>query len=529
MLAASAVAQEKDRRTFVLLLLTDLRNYEIVLGKLVGSLLQIGALMACAVPILALTMLLGGVSFDQVVLAAIVLVASGLAAGSLGSLLALWREKTFQSLALTVLTLVMYLLLVEAVGALVGDADAAWRTRLNPGRAMLSVVDPPIEASLVDTDAPRPWTALLAERFLHAPATSYAGIMILFMIGMNALGLWRLRAWNPRGEPIQQPETAAADAERSVKQADRRLDVHAAPGKYREVWMNPVLWREIRTRGYGTQAFLVKAAYLIVFAFIVAWIYPTASTGASQVNRLAPATGLVPAMVLSLLIVNARAVTAITNERDLKALELVLVTDLSPREFVFGKLGGVFYNTLEAVIPPLLLAIAYAWWGWIGLESLFYLLTSMLVLFVFAAVIGLHVGLHHVNTRVAIGYSLGTIFFLFVGTLICVYLILISGRFEYQWTSFIFFSTIGVGGLWLVIGRTKPSAATGLASWLCPAAMWYTIVNILIGNPLTGGSGDPLIPFLVITFSFGFTVAAIMVPLLSEFDVVLGYSAPAEE
>src|SRR5215831_8500077 len=38
--AASAVIQEKDRRTFVLLLLTDLRNYEIVLGKLLGSQLQ---------------------------------------------------------------------------------------------------------------------------------------------------------------------------------------------------------------------------------------------------------------------------------------------------------------------------------------------------------------------------------------------------------------------------------------------------------------------------------------------------------
>src|SRR4029079_3443171 len=31
--AASAVSQEKDRRTFVLLLLTDMRDYEIVVGK----------------------------------------------------------------------------------------------------------------------------------------------------------------------------------------------------------------------------------------------------------------------------------------------------------------------------------------------------------------------------------------------------------------------------------------------------------------------------------------------------------------
>ena len=38
--AAGTISQEKDRRTFVLLLMTDLRNYEIVLGKLFGSLLR---------------------------------------------------------------------------------------------------------------------------------------------------------------------------------------------------------------------------------------------------------------------------------------------------------------------------------------------------------------------------------------------------------------------------------------------------------------------------------------------------------
>ena len=51
--AASAITQEKDRRTFILLLMTDLRSYEIVLGKLLGSLLQIGLLLAGTVPVLA--------------------------------------------------------------------------------------------------------------------------------------------------------------------------------------------------------------------------------------------------------------------------------------------------------------------------------------------------------------------------------------------------------------------------------------------------------------------------------------------
>src|SRR5262249_32359758 len=107
--AASAVAREKDHRTFVLLLMTDLRNYEIVLGKLFGSLLQIIVLLTGMVPVLALMLLLGGVALEQVVQTTLVLAAATLASGSLGSLVALWREKTFPTLALTVLFLVLYL------------------------------------------------------------------------------------------------------------------------------------------------------------------------------------------------------------------------------------------------------------------------------------------------------------------------------------------------------------------------------------------------------------------------------------
>ena len=59
MLAASAVAQEKDRRTFVLLLLTNLSNQELVLGKLLASLLQVLVMFAAGLPVFMLLALLG--------------------------------------------------------------------------------------------------------------------------------------------------------------------------------------------------------------------------------------------------------------------------------------------------------------------------------------------------------------------------------------------------------------------------------------------------------------------------------------
>src|SRR5262249_27585803 len=146
----------KDRRTFVLLLMTDLRSYEIVLGKLFGSLLRILLLLAGMVPVLAILLLLGGIAPSQVLQVAIIMAATAFAVGSLGSLVALWREKTFPTLALTVLFLVLYLLLVQALGfvpdalrklgsdrllAALGDV-ILWQTWLNPFLVLGSVFNP---------------------------------------------------------------------------------------------------------------------------------------------------------------------------------------------------------------------------------------------------------------------------------------------------------------------------------------------------------------------------------------------------
>src|SRR5205823_6405352 len=83
--AASAVSQEKDRRTFVLLLLTRMNDYEIVLGKLLGALLPIAVQVLATAPVLAMLLLLGGIDPEQVLQAVLVLGAAAFAAGSRGA------------------------------------------------------------------------------------------------------------------------------------------------------------------------------------------------------------------------------------------------------------------------------------------------------------------------------------------------------------------------------------------------------------------------------------------------------------
>jgi ABC-type Na+ efflux pump permease subunit len=534
MSAAGAVSQEKDRRTFILLLITDMRDYEIVLGKLLGALLPILVQLLVTAPFLSLLLLLGGIAPEQVLQAVLVLAASAVAAGSLGGLIALWRERTFQALALSVLFLVLYVCITQAIGVLGPRLDAginwyrvqAW---LDPFVTMQTVLGPPAGG----------WDGL-------APAYGFVLVMMLWCAVLNGIGIWKLRKWNPSGEPIMQREgpQEVLDTDESVE-LEKRAKAHAAPGKLRNVWQNPVLWREIATLAYGRRPLLVKLAFGVVLALILYF-------AVNELNRpggrpaFAAAYGLVPVAVLSLLLVSAQAATSVTSERDTGALDLLLVTDISPREFVFGKILGVLYNCKEYLIPPLAIAIFYAVRGVLArtppdataaavveanFGPLIAVCGALAILMGFAIVLGLHVSLRITNSRLAIANTLGTVFFLSVGTLICIYLIIVNGgSFANQWISFIAFLILGIGGLLYVLSADRPSPALSLASVVCPIAMFYCVVNVLIAKPGTEESADPLMPFLALGSAFGFAIAAMLVPLLSEFDIALGRTTmPNEE
>ena len=526
---ASAISREKDRRTFILLLMTDLRDHEIVLGKIMGSLLPMIVFQGVAIPFLLLIVLLGGVGFEQVFQLSIVLFGTAIAAGSLGALVALWRERTFQSLALTVLILLLYVLLVRGLG-------------------VLPALFPSIDAGRVETvqQCLEPFLALAAvnDSLLHVetgfpPAYAFGFCMLGWAIFLNLFGMWRLRVWNPSGEAIMQREKVETSAEGDAAPIDpeevSRADMHAAPGAARPVRGNPILWREIFTRAYGRRPLLVKLAYAIVLALICYSALAPLVRGEPRVPFLA-AYGLIPVGVLSLLLVTAQATTSITSERDTGALDLLLVTDLSPQEFIFGKLLGIAYNTKEYLIPPVVLVIVYACYGTLGTPpvgrselafsmnttSVVCLVGCGLVLLVFGSVLGIHVALRSPNSQSAIIRALSTVFFLTVGTMICIALILINRQFEYQWGSFVFFLIAGVGGLWYVLSGDRPTGALTWASWFCPLGVLYAVMSVLVGRPGMQESSDPVIPSIVIIGAFGFAVAAMLIPLLSEFDVAMG-------
>jgi len=219
--------------------------------------------------------------------------------------------------------------------------------------------------------------------------------------------------------------------------------------------------------------------------------------------------------ILSLVLINAQGVTSLTSERDTGALDLLLVTELSPAQFIYGKLYGVLYNAKEMVALPVLAAI-YLWWAdKLGGENLFFFIIDYLLFCHFAAMLGLHSAISFTSSRTAVANSLGTIFFLMVGILLCAYLIIQSDReFGRQLLSFMIFIGAGSVALFGSMGAKNPSRAIALVAILTPFCSFYCIISLL--------NGDFLAALLVSAGVYGFALMAMLVPAVGDFDIALG-------
>ena len=140
--AAASVAQEKDRRTLILLLLTRLSGFEIVAGKLSATLLAPFTLLLSALPLFLVLPILGGVSPTQVGGVFLVTAVTILFAGSVGTVIGLWREKTFQAIAMTVLSLLTYLGIGEILASQMQGIPETVRLAIAPARALAAAASP---------------------------------------------------------------------------------------------------------------------------------------------------------------------------------------------------------------------------------------------------------------------------------------------------------------------------------------------------------------------------------------------------
>lgn len=510
--AANQICHEKDRRTFDLLLLTELSNSQIVFGKYIAGLLNVLQLFIAGIPLLLLLTLLGGVAPQQVLAVSLVTASTLLWSAAVGTTVAFWREKTFQTLAVIALSLVLWCIVWEPVsaGVIPGIAPEV-ATYASPLRAVWGACQPPVTPAANTLQIPLYYTA---------GASSFALLLCL-------LSVLRLRVWNPSRQV--QPRLTDDEAERLASEelgSKGSWKVRTA----RPMWNNPVLWREMCTWAYGKKVLVIRIAYFVLAAMISAQLYQAVQAGelfgrSTLSEELLPpaAKTLAPLFLVSLVLLNALAVNSITNERDGQALDLLLVTEISSWEFLFGKIFGVFYVAKEMLLTPLVLCLYLCFVRALSIETFVFIAAAWLVMTLFVSMLGVHCGMIYSQSRSAISVSLGTVFFLFLGIITCM-LIMISfrGSFGRQLAPFLLIILGGGTGLYLALGHRNPSPAIAIASYALPFLTFFSMTSFVLRNQeLTVAS--------VIVVAYGFATAAMLVPALSEFDFAMGRAKTLDE
>jgi ABC-type transport system involved in multi-copper enzyme maturation permease subunit len=325
---AGSICVDKTRGTLLHLLVTDLSNAEIVLGKLANRLGTLVGLVACALPVLFLGTLVGGIDPEALVGAFIITLGVALVTGTLGLTLSVWCHRTYEAL------LAVYSLI--AVTQLI---NPAWRVCLT--------VAPPSWMAYLDL------FGLAFEPYLRPGAAGIdramnflAGSVVLAGL-LAALSVWRIRAVAIRH---------SARPRRHIRLGRLHLTTVMPRWLPRpSLDSNPVLWREWRrgsASGWVTLIWIAYAGLSLVFTLYAIKALSARETGAF-VNAFQVSIGL--------LLVSIGAVTSLTEDRTRGTLDMLLTTPIPTRSIVFAKWCTIYRTAILLTVLPGTMALAFTW------------------------------------------------------------------------------------------------------------------------------------------------------------------------
>jgi ABC-type transport system involved in multi-copper enzyme maturation permease subunit len=367
---AGAVCLDKARGTLDHMLATDLSNAEIVLGKLGARMVPVLGLIACMVPVVAITSLLGGIEPLALFGSFLVALSCASVGCSLAMALSVYGRKTHEVLMLTYVILIGWNLapiLLEIVSVLltgtprglVGPATADWVDLSNPYVLAFAPYDMPAKVAV--------------GTFLFFSAVCLAVSATLVLLATARV----------RRVALRQAGRPASGRGRRLARLFHLLTTPRLPGPGLDG--NPVAWREWhRTR----PSLMMRAAWGLYAALGLFWMVLVGSQMGSATGRTVDMFGIVNMIQVSigLLLLSVGASTSLAEERARGSLDVLLSTPISTRTILAGKWWGGFRRVFNVVIWPAattaFLPISGGYWSC-------YLLLLMLVLAYGAAITSL--------------------------------------------------------------------------------------------------------------------------------------------
>jgi ABC-type transport system involved in cytochrome c biogenesis permease component len=323
---SDSVSEEKREGTLGLLFLTDLKGYDVILGKLVAHSINGFYALVAIMPILGMPLLMGGVTLLQFVKLIIALVSTivfSLAAGIFVSTRSRneRRAMVFTFLLLAAVTFVPFLL-------------AFWLTqdsqRISERQIWRFFMFSPGFAVSMALGSPSEWPVAA---YWYGVGISWAGaILLLFDAAKTAPRSWAERAPKP-------VRSRAADGGGSV------------PRTKTSRWMlddNPFLW--LAMRGEASRA----RVWFFVLAIFAIWLLAWTQCGSIiwSFNVVLP-TAFILGVGLKIWVVGEASRRFVEDRRN-NAMEFLLSTPLNERQIIRGQWQALLWQFLWPVVAVLL-------------------------------------------------------------------------------------------------------------------------------------------------------------------------------
>jgi ABC-type transport system involved in multi-copper enzyme maturation permease subunit len=334
--AAGSICIDRARGTLLHMMVTDLSDAEIVLGRLGSRLMPVFGLVACAVPVACLAGLLGGIEFGALLGLFVVSIALAILGCSLALAISVKASKTHEVLMAVYLAFGVWLLSVPiwqgmAFGSKVLAMPPDWFVKTNP-------------FVLVYSPYMKPGFARPLDFAIYVVGTLVISVLLV------AWSIWRLRR-------------AVVESTGRTERASRRSGWMAwlfpsIPGPTLDG--NPVLWREWhRNRPSRLARWLWRGLLTVSWGFVAWGLYEMIVDGA-DINGSMLQLGYIILVFFGLLLVATSSATVLAEERTRGSLDILLSTPLSTRSIVMAKWWGAYRTVLGLAIMPFFVAVFLA-------------------------------------------------------------------------------------------------------------------------------------------------------------------------
>ncbi len=330
---AGAICVDRARGTLTHMLMTDLTDSEIVLGKLGARLVPVLALVAATVPVLALAGLLGGIIIEAIVTLTLITIVLAVLGCALALALSVRATKMHEVLmavygifAVWILGPLIWEVLFQATSLTIEVPE--WCLNINP---------------IVLAWAPYAWPN---QSWLEYYAAVLGGA-ILISAALVFYAILRLRA-----ATTEDTKASATKTSSWISRARARM-VALRPGPSLDD--DPVLWREWRRGRPSRIARVFWGLYIVLGVLSCAWGV-VASWMAADPELIAVVGGL--QATFGLLLVSFTAPTALAVERARGSLDVLMTTPLSTGRIVLAKWWAAYRIVPALTFLPALGAVA---------------------------------------------------------------------------------------------------------------------------------------------------------------------------